>query len=142
MIHKLYLRRLQKLYEREKRFKKFVKSYNNFILDVDTTGPSFKKNVQILPNFLAEFDRIVSVQIYTPYEIWLNRILERKIHSSLKGSKSIRRVLHKSFSLKPFERNQAQNTYDSYYTSWETTLKNYNIKAQLRIDTTQDLILE
>jgi len=141
-IQQLYFRRLQKLHEKQEGFKKFTDKYNNFILDVDTTGPKFKKNAEIFTNFLAEFNHITSIQIYTPYEVWLNRILERKIHSSLKGSRSIRRVLHKSFSLKLIERDRARKTYDSYYDRWESTLLNHNIDNQIRVDTIQGIILE
>ena len=100
-IQQLYFRRLQKLYEKQEGFEKFVIKYNNFILDVDTTGPKFKKNVQIFTNFFTEFDYITSIQIYTAYDIWLNRILERKIHSPHKGSRSIRRVCTNLFPSSP-----------------------------------------
>jgi len=141
-IQQLYFRRLQKSHEKQERFEKFTNKHNNFILDVDTTGPKFKKNAEILTNFLAEFNYITSIQIYTPYEVWLNRILERKIYSSLKGSRSIRRVLHKSFSLKLTERDRARETYNSYYDRWESILSNHKIDRQLRISTIQGLILE
>jgi len=141
-IQQLYFRRLQKLHERQEGYKKFIRNYNNFILDIDTTGPGFKKNALIFPEFLKKFNRIVSVQIYTPYELWINRILERKINSTLRSSRSVRRILYKSFSLKPQERDQAENSYYAYYDQWESMLSDYNVKSQIRIDTIQDLILE
>ena len=119
-----------------------MRDYNNFILDVDTTGPKFKKNVLIFPEFLKNFNRIFSVQIYTPYELWVNRILERKINSTLKGSRSVRRIIHNSFSLKPQKRDQAKKSYYAYFDRWESILSGYNVKSQIRIDTIQDLILE
>ena len=76
-IEKLFLKRLKKLYDKQGRLQKFTRHYNNFILDVDTTGMKFKKCAGF-PRLFEEFDYISSIQIYTPYEIWLNRILERK----------------------------------------------------------------
>ena len=79
-IEKLFLKRLKKLYEKQGRFQKFTRRHNNFILDVDTTGARFKDNAIIFPQLFSEFDHILSIQIFTPYEIWINRILERKIN--------------------------------------------------------------
>tara|TARA_B100000925_G_scaffold238206_1_gene187068 strand:+ start:245 stop:814 length:570 start_codon:yes stop_codon:yes gene_type:complete len=138
----LYFRRLRKLHEEQDRYYKYLRNYNNFILDIDTTGPRFKKNALIFPEFLEKFNRIISVQIYTPYELWINRILERKINSTLKSSRNVRRILYKSFSPKPQERDQAENSYYAFYDQWESILSDYNIKSQIRIDTIQDLILE
>ena len=137
----LYLRRLQKLHEKKGGFKKFTRRYDNFILDIDTTGPSFDKNALILPDFLLEFDKIISIQIYTPYEAWLNRILQRKINKTLKGSKCIRNILHDSFSLKPRKRDQAKNTYYKLYDEWESLMSHYNIKNQLRVDTIKEIVI-
>ena len=74
-IEKLFLKRLKKLYEKQGWFQKFTRRYNNFILDVDTTGARFKDKVIIFPRLFAEFDHMLSIQIFTPYEIWINRIL-------------------------------------------------------------------
>ena len=141
-IEKLYLRRLKKLYEKQSRFQKFIRHYNNFVLDVDTTGIQFKKNALIFPRLFAEFDHISSIQIFTPYEIWLNRILERKINCSFKYSMKVRRILHDSFSLKSQERRRAEKLYYEHYKAWESYLEGNNIKNQCRLDTTQDIILE
>ena len=141
-IEQLYLRRLRKRHERQSGFEKFINEHDNFILDVDTTGPGFKRNAKIFPNFLMQFNHVISIQIYTPYEVWLNRILKRKINSSLKGSKTIRQILYKSFSLKARERNQAKKIYCEHYNRWELYLEKYNLKSQYRISTIQDSILE
>ena len=141
-IEKLYLRRLKKLYEKQGRFQKFIRHYNNFVLDVDTTGIRFKKNALIFPRLFAEFDHISSIQIFTPYEIWLNRILERKINFSFKYSMKVRRILHDSFSLKSQERRRAEKLYHEHYKAWESYLEGNNIKNQCRLDTTKDIILE
>ena len=139
---KLYFRRLQKLHEKQEGFKKFTRQYNNFILDVDTTGPSFKKNSLILPDFFACFSQITSIQIYTPYEIWLNRLLQRKIEASLKESRVIRHVLHDSFSPKSCKRDQAKNRYYEFYDQWESLLSSHGLESYLRIDATEDKIIE
>jgi len=76
-IEKLFLKRLKKLYDKQGRLQKFTRHYNNSILDEDTTGMKFKKCAGF-PRLFEEFDYISSIQIYTPYEIWLNQILERK----------------------------------------------------------------
>ena len=141
-IEKLFLKRLKKLYEKQGRFQKFTRRYNNFILDVDTTGARFKDNAIIFPRLFAEFDHILSIQIFTPYEIWINRILERKINLSFKNSKTVRRILHDSFSLKSRERRRAERLYYECYEKWESYLKNNDIENQFRIDTTQDSIIE
>ena len=140
-IEKLFLRRLKKLYEKQGRFQKFIRHYNNFILDVDTTGIRFKKNALIFPSLFAEFDYISSIQIFTPYEIWLNRILERKINHSFKYSMKVRRILHDSFSLKSQERRRAEKLYYEHYETWESYLEGNNIKNQCRLDTTLGTIL-
>ena len=98
-IEKLFLKRLKKLYDKQGRLQKFTRHYNNFILDVDTTGMKFKRNALVFPRLFEEFDYISSIQIYTPYEIWLNQILERKIIRSFKYSTKVRRILHDSFPL-------------------------------------------
>ena len=141
-IEKLFLKRLKKLYEKQGRFQKFTRRHNNFILDVDTTGARFKDNAIIFPQLFSEFDHILSIQICTPYEIWINRILERKINLSFKNSKTVRRILHDSFSLKSRERRRAERLYYECYEKWESYLKNNNIENQFRIDTTQDSIIE
>ncbi len=141
-IEKLFLKRLKKLYDKEGRFQKFTRHYNNFILDVDTTGMKFKKNALIFPELFEEFDYISSIQIYTPYEIWLNRILERKIIRSFKYSMKVRRILHDSFSLKSQERRRAERLYYENYETWESYLKGNNIKNQFRLDAAEGIILE
>ena len=141
-IQQLYFRRLQKLHEKQESYKKFIRNYNNFILDIDTTGPRFKKNALIFPDFLSKFNRITSVQICTPYDLWINRILERKINSTLRCNRSLRRVLHNSLSLKPQDINQAEKQYYAYFNQWDLILSDYNVKSQIRINTMEDLILE
>ena len=137
-IEQLYLKRLKKLYEKQERLQKFTKNCNNFILDVDITGAQFKKNALIFPKFFEEFDYIFSVQIFTPYEIWLNRILDRKINTSFKNSLKVRRILQDYFSLKSRDRRRAERTYYGHYEAWESYLLNKNIKNQTRVDTIQD----
>ena len=141
-IEKLFLKRLKKLYDKQGRLQKFTRHYNNFILDVDTTGMKFKKNALIFPELFEEFDYISSIQIYTPYEIWLNRILERKIIRSFKYSMKVRRILHDSFSLKSQERRRAERLYYENYETWESYLKGNNIKNQFRLDAAEGIILE
>lgn len=141
-IEKLFLKRLKKLYDKQGRFQKFTRHYNNFILDVDTTGIKFKKNALIFPRLFAEFDYVSSIQIFTPYEIWLNRILERKIICSFKYSMKVRRILHDSFSLKTQERRRAERLYYENYETWESYLKGNNIKNQFRLDAVKEVILE
>ena len=51
-IEKLFLKRLKKQNEKQGRFQKFTRRYNNFILDVDTTGARFKDSAIIFPDFL------------------------------------------------------------------------------------------
>lgn len=138
---KLYFRRLQKLHEKQEGFKKFTRRYNNFILDIDTTGPAFKKNSLILPDFFAGFSQITSIQIYTPYDIWINRLLQRRIESSLKGSRAIRHVLHDSFSLKTSKIEQAKITYHDFYDKWESLLSSHGVKNHMRIDTIKEEII-
>ena len=98
--------------------------------------------MRLFPPAFSEFDHIISIQIFTPYEIWINRILERKINLSFKNSKTVRRILHDSFSLKSRERRRAERLYYQCYEKWESYLKNNNIENQFRIDTTQDSIIE
>ena len=141
-IEQLYLKRLKKLHEKQERLQKFTKNCDNFILDVDITGAQFKKNVLIFPKFFKEFDHIYSVQIFTPYEIWLNRILDRKINTSFKSSLKVRRILQDSFSLKSRDRRRAERTYYGYYEAWESYLLNNNVENQTRIDTIQDCEVE
>ena len=141
-IEQLYLKRLKKLHDKQERLQKFTKNCDNFILDVDITGAQFKKNVLIFPKFFEEFDYIFSVQIFTPYEIWLNRILDRKINTPFKSSLKVRRILQDSFSLKSRDRRRAERTYYGHYEAWESFLLNKNIKNQTRIDTIQDCEVE
>ena len=125
---KLFLKRLKKLYDKQGRLQKFTHHYNNFILNLDTTGMKFKRNVVVFPRLFEEFDYISSIQIYTPYEIWLNQILERKIIRSFKYSIKVRRILHDSFSLKSQERRRAERLYYEYHETWELYLEGNNIK--------------
>ena len=126
-IEKLFLKRLKKLYDKQGRLQKFTRHYNNFILDEDTTGMKFKKCAGF-PRLFEEFDYISSIQIYTPYEIWLNQILERKIIRSFKYSMKVRRILHDSFSLKLQERRRAERLYCEQYETRESYLEGDNIK--------------
>ena len=75
---KTLFKETEKLYDKQGRLQKFTRHYNNFILDVDTIGMKFKRNALVFPRLFEEFDYISSIQIYTPCEIWLNKILERK----------------------------------------------------------------
>ena len=102
----------------------------------------FKKNALIFPELFEEFNYISSIQVYTPYETWLNRILERKIIRSFKYSMKVRRILHDSFSLKSQERRRAERLYYENYETWESYLKGNNIKNQFRLDAAEGIMLE
>ncbi len=66
----------------------------------------------------------------------------KKINLPFKNSKTVRRILHNSFSLKPRERRRAERLYHECHETWESYLKNNNIETQFRIDTIQDSIIE
>tara|TARA_B100001057_G_C22705717_1_gene893675 strand:- start:364 stop:645 length:282 start_codon:yes stop_codon:yes gene_type:complete len=92
-------------------------------LEEDITDTRLKDDAMIPPRLRAGFDHTLSIQIITPYEIWINRIPEREINLSFKNRTTACRIWNDSFSSKSRERRHAERLYYECRESWESYSK-------------------
>ena len=67
---------LRRQFWKDKSFWELSQDHLNFILELDTTCPLIVENLILLPAFIKDFDQILVVHLYTPIEVWIERICE------------------------------------------------------------------
>ena len=138
-IKRLNMRALRKRFFKRKSFQKFTKNHDNFILEIDTTCPRTVDNLIFLPMLLKDFDSVLSVQIYTPFDVWLVRIRDRQLNG-FQTSRFVNQILNLHQSSMQ-DSLQAQYIYNKYYFNWEYYLKGLGVKKQICVSTIDSLVL-
>ena len=86
-----------------------------------------------------KFDSVLSVQIYTPFDVWLVRIRDRQLNG-FQTSRFVNQILNLHQSSMQ-DSLQAQYIYNKYYFNWEYYLKGLGVKKQICVSTIDSLVL-
>ena len=138
-IKTLPMKGLRRRFAERKNFQKLTRDYFNFTYELDTTCPATIKNLLLLPVLLKEFDRVLVVHVFVPFDIWIQRIRERRFD----GFKTSRYVDHvfKPHQVAPEKDSEAQKLYHGFYSNFEYYFNGLGVKEQMCINTMESLVL-
>ena len=91
-IKTLRMKGLRRQFWKDKSFWELSQDHWNLILELDTTCPLTVENLILLPAFIKDFDQILVVHLYTPIEVLIERICERRLNG-LKTSNHVNQIL-------------------------------------------------
>ena len=138
-IKTLQMRGLRNRFYKEESFRNLTKNYSNFIFELDATGPLMIKNLILLPALLKEFDRVLAVHNYVPFDVWIERINERRL-GGFKTSKYVNQIMNQYQS--PAKKvSQAHSHYCDCYSNFERFFNGLGVKEQMCINTIESIVL-
>ena len=135
-IKTLRMKGLRRQFWKDKSFRELSQDHLNFILELDTTCPLPVENLILLPAFIKGFDQILVVHLYTPIEVWIERIRERRLN----GFKHVNQIL-KAHQATTQKASNAQRLYYACYSNFEYYFSGLRVKKQMCINTIESVAL-
>ena len=130
---------LRRQFWKDKSFWELSQEHLNFILELDTTCPLIAENLILLPAFIKDFDQILVVYLYTPIEVWIERIRERRLNG-FKRSNHVNQIL-KAHQTTRQKASRAQRLYYDRYSNFEYYFSGLGVKKQMCINTIESVAL-
>ncbi|CAI8154435.1 MAG: Uncharacterised protein [Synechococcus sp. CC9902] len=137
-IKTLPMKGLRRRHAERKNFQKFTRDYFNFTYELDTTCPATIKNLMLLPVLLKEFDKVLVVHVFVPFDIWIQRIRERRF-DGFKTSRYVNLVF-KPHQVAPEKQSKAQKHYHGFYSNFEYYFNGLGVKEQMCINTMESIV--
>ena len=128
---------LRRQFWKDKSFWELSQDHLNFILELDTTCPLTVENLILLPAFIKDFNQILVVHLYTPIEVWIERIRERRLNG-FKTSNHVNQIL-KAHQTTTQKASKAQRLYCACYSNFEYYFSGLGVKKQMCINTIESV---
>lgn len=138
-IKTLRMKGLRRQFWKDKSFWELSQDHINFILQLDTTCPLTVETLILLPAFIKDFDQILVVHLYTPIEVWIERIRERRLNG-FKTSNHVNQIL-KAHQATKQKVSKAQSLYYACYSNFEYYFSGLGVKKQMCINTLESVAL-
>ena len=138
-IKTLRMKGIRRQFWKDKSFWELTQDHLNFILELDTTCPLTAENLILLPALIKDFDQILVVHLYTPIEVWIERIRARRLNG-FKTSNRVNQIL-KAHQATTQKASKAQSLYDASYSNFEYYFNGLGVKKQMCINTIESIAL-